>query len=264
MQTIRKPLTARSVLASVLLGTEPPWLPTARLVRSAELFGITEATARTALSRMSAAGEVLARDGGYELQGRLRARQERQRESRRGETKPWDGTWELAVVGPGRRSAGERAALRQALGALRLAELREGVWTRPANLAAPHPDARAVADGQVAWWQRARPEVQPDVVALWDLDGWAATAAELSAEMGELLPALAGGQKEALAPGFVTSAAVLRHLQADPLLPPPLLPAGWPGASLRRAYDRFDAAYRSLLREWFTRTATAPPPPWPR
>ena len=53
-----------------------------------------------------------------------------------------------------------------------------------------------------------------------------------------------------LAPGFVLSAAVLRHLQADPLLPAELLPTGWPGAALREEYDRWDGEYRRVLRRW--------------
>jgi phenylacetic acid degradation operon negative regulatory protein len=54
----------------------------------------------------------------------------------------------------------------------------------------------------------------------------------------------------ALAPGFELSASVLRHLQADPLLPDELLPARWPGAPLRAEYDRWDARYRTTLRAW--------------
>ena len=40
------------------------------------------------------------------------------------------------------------------------------------------------------------------------------------------LGALAPDGPDELAPGFELSAAVLRHLQADPLLPAELLPAG--------------------------------------
>ena len=47
------------------------------------------------------------------------------------------------------------------------------------------------------------------------------------------LDALAPDGPEALAPGFELSAAVLRHLQADPLLPAELLPADWPVALAR-------------------------------
>ena len=43
---------------------------------------------------------------------------------------------------------------------------------------------------------------------------------------------------------------MLRHLQADPLLPGELLLEDWPGARLRVAYDAWDAGYRATLREW--------------
>ena len=53
-----RPLSARSVVASTLLGMRPPRLPTQILVRSGALFGIAEGTTRVALSRMVAAGEL--------------------------------------------------------------------------------------------------------------------------------------------------------------------------------------------------------------
>jgi phenylacetic acid degradation operon negative regulatory protein len=246
-------LTARSVLASVLLGTDPPWLPTPLLVRTAAMFGISEGSTRTALSRMAGAGEVVARDGGYHLAGRLVARQARQASSRRAEVRPWDGTWELATVDSDTaRSPADRAALRDALHALRLAEVREGVWARPDNLdPARSPDARAVAAQWCHCWSRAVPTPAPAAGDLWDLTGWAAQAQRLRADMARLGPRLDGGDVDELAPGFVTSAAVLRHLQADPLLPDELAPRGWPGRPLRVDYDRYDAAYRTVLRTWF-------------
>jgi phenylacetic acid degradation operon negative regulatory protein len=246
-------LTARSVLASVLLGTEPPWLPTPLLVRTAAMFGISEGSTRTALSRMAGAGEVVAEDGGYRLAGRLVARQARQASSRRAEVRPWDGTWELATVDSDTaRSAADRAALRDALRTLRLADVREGVWARPDNLdPGRSPDARAVATQWCHCWSGAVPTPTPNAEDLWDLDGWAAQAQRLRADMARLGPNLDAGDAAQLAPGFVTSAAVLRHLQADPLLPEELAPADWPGQALRRDYDRYDAAYRAVLRTWF-------------
>ena len=62
--------------------------------------------------------------------------------------------------------------------------------------------------------------------------------------MTELVEPLDRGDTSALAPGFVTSAAVLRHLQADPLLPERAAPADLARRALRDEYDRFDAAYR--------------------
>src|SRR5688572_10426734 len=247
------PLTARSVLASVLLGTDPPWLPTALLVRTTALFGISEGSTRTALSRLVAAGEAVAEDGGYRLVGRLVARQARQAASRRAETTRWDGTWELVTVeGDGSRSPADRAALRDALGALRLIELREGAWTRPDNLQPDRaPDALEVARQWCRWWRGTVPDPTPDPAELWDLAGWSMTAAALRADMASLLGGLETGDPSGLADGFVTSAAVLRHLQADPLLPPALLPADWPGDALRAEYDHYDTAYRTVLGTWF-------------
>src|SRR3954471_14473351 len=128
-------LTARSVVASTLLGTEPPRLPGRSLVRVAELFGIAEGTARTALSRMVANGELVAEDGHYELAGsRLLDRQVRQTASRRATRLRWHGGWVMAIVISERRDAAARAELRSALEAVRLRELREGVWLRPDNI----------------------------------------------------------------------------------------------------------------------------------
>jgi phenylacetic acid degradation operon negative regulatory protein len=248
-----RPLTARSVLASVLLGTDPPWLPTTLLVRTATLFGISEGSARTALSRMVSAGESVSEDGGYRLVGRLVTRQARQAAGRRAETRSWDGSWELVTVeGDGARAAADRAALRDALGALRLAELREGAWARPDNLLPDRAaDALEVAERWCRWWRGAAPTPPPDPADLWDLAGWATVADGLRRDMAALLPTLEAGDPSGLADGFVTAAAVLRHMQADPLLPAELLPNRWPGTALRREYDAYDAAYRAVLGTWF-------------
>ena len=79
-------LTARSVLVSTLLGVSPPELPTRSLIGTAELLGVAAGTARVALSRMVAAGEAEATDGGYRLTSpTLLARQARQSLSRSGD-----------------------------------------------------------------------------------------------------------------------------------------------------------------------------------
>lgn len=248
MMQSRKTLTARSVILSMLLGTKPPRLPTLLLVRSCELFGISEGTARVALSRMVSAGEVAAGDGGYALTGRLLRRQARQEASRAAKTRAWrGGRWLTAVVTGGARSAADRNELREAMADRRLAELREGVWLRPDNL-----DIEPIAT-DVCTWFRSVPQGDAGelAAALWDLGGWADEAGQLRSQLAELLPRLEQHDTTALAPGFVVSAAVLRHFQADPLLPTALLPADWIGPELRTEYDRFDAAYRKVLGEWF-------------
>lgn len=245
-----RPLTARSVLLSLLLGNLPPRAPVASLVRTAGLFGIAEGTARTALSRMAGAGEVTAHDGWYELTSeRLLGRQRRQLESRSARTTPWDGTsWRQAVVvAEGRRPATERARLRDDLTRARLAELREGVWLRPDNLDPPTIDTDEVR------WFGVHPHSDPRALvgSLWDLHAWSDHAGELQRRMASIVAPLERCEPGALAEGFVTSAAVLRHFQADPLLPAELLPDDWPGTALRDRYDEYDAAYRTCLAEYF-------------
>jgi phenylacetic acid degradation operon negative regulatory protein len=241
------PLTARSVLASALLGMDPPELPVAQLVRLTGLFGISENRARVALSRMVAGGEATSDGSGrYRLAGHLAARQSRQSASRAGATSAYEGEWWLAVVTTSGSPPDVRGTRRRALAYGRLAELREGVWMRPANLAVRLP---ASLDGDVEL-MTARPENAAALAGrLWDLAAWSALAGALLRQLGSLVP----DGPDALAPGFELSAAVLRHLQADPLLPGALLPEDWPGARLRDAYDTWDARYRATLRDWSRR-----------
>ncbi len=244
MQESNKPLTARSVLASALLGMDPPELPVAQLVRLTGLFGFTENRARVALSRMVATGEAITNGSGqYRLAGHLADRQSRQSVSRSGQTTRFAGEWALAIVTTAGSSADVRTARRRALSYARLAELREGVWLRPANI-----DVVLPAESRSAVELMAAHPADPEELAgrLWDLDAWAARAKDLRRQMGDL----PSEGPETLAPGFELSAAVLRHLQADPLLPAELLPADWPGRPLRDDYDTWDARYRRTLREW--------------
>jgi phenylacetic acid degradation operon negative regulatory protein len=70
--------------------------------------------------------------------------------------------------------------------------------------------------------------------------------------MASLVGPLEAGDRGSLRDEFVLSAAVLRQFQVDPLLPASLLPHDWPGADLRKDYDRYDAAYRALLLAWLS------------
>lgn len=243
------------MVASVLLGTTPPVLPVRVLVRTCELFGIAEGTTRVAISRMQAAGELEGDGGTYRLAGRLLARQTRQEQSRHPRLSRWSarsGQWRMAVVTAGGRAAAARAELREAMRALRLAEWREGVWVRPDNL--PRgvlAGAEAVVAAQCEW-MAGRPEGDGAELAarLWDLGGWEATAGRLRDEMAASLPRLQAGDTAELAPAFVLAATVLRHQQADPLLPDAFLPPTWPGRELRQQYETYEAAFRTVLRTW--------------
>ena len=223
---------------------DPPELPVGQLVRLSGLFGISANRARVALSRMVAAGEATTDGAGtYCLSGHLRERQERQSASRSGVTTPYAGQWWLAVVTTAGSTAEVRTARRLSLSFARLAELREGVWMRPDNVTI-HLPAELNADMELMVAHPAEPARLVD--RLWDLPAWSARATGLLDAMATLTP----DRPEALAPGFELSAAVLRHLQADPLLPDELLPERWPGGRLREDYARWDARYRATLWEW--------------
>ncbi|MFF3850273.1 PaaX family transcriptional regulator C-terminal domain-containing protein [Streptomyces sp. NPDC002328] len=224
-----RPLSARSVVLSLLLGVHPPELPVKDLVRLVEPFGVGGSTLRAALSRMVAAGDLRRAGAVYGLSDRLLERQRRQDDAVRPETRPWNGDWEMAVVTATGRSPAERAELRTELTRLRLAELREGVWLRPATLDRPWPPRLA----DVTQYFSARPDLPTEASArelaasLWPLGEWAATARAL-------LGHIAGAPRSA--DRFTAFTAVVRHLLADPVLPPALLPADWPGTALRAAY----------------------------
>ena len=249
-----RPLSTRSVIASLLLGMRPPKLAARRLVQWCALFDINEGTARTALSRMVERGDLTAVDGVYELAGRVRRRQPAQDWSLAPELGSWNGEWLLGVVSSAARSADDRSALRDAVRRLRMAELREGVWARPDNLprgAAP-VDAWKAVDAQCEWW-RSRPDT--DAVALADRlfspAAWAARARVLTDGLEASTPALDPESGERLADAFVVGAAALAHVRSDPLLPAELCGPDWPGAALRTAYLEYQSAFAAATRAWF-------------
>ncbi len=241
-------LSARSVLATALLGAPQPHLTVGELVAMASLFGISDGAARTCLWRMVSNGELTSDDGTYALAGALLERRQRVDEaSRTAATRAWDGTWELAVVSRDRRSAADRLALRKAAAALHLAELREGVWIRPDNL---DPDRlstqRAVLDRQCVHFHDAATDIPAETIrSLFGLDDWAADARRLTSALRDEVDAEA---VDDFAYWFGLSVTVVRHLQLDPLLPAELIPAEWPGQDLRGAYRRFNDVFQQRLR----------------
>ena len=220
-----RPVSARSALLGLLMGAEVPTLSARELVAGGGLVGFSETTVRVALSRMVAAEDLVrTSDGRYRLSERLSHRQRRQEAAIHVRASAWDGEWDMVVVTATGRSAGDRASLRATLMDLRLAELREGVWVRPANLDLAWSDHLAGLCERL----RMRPTTDPAELAgrLWDLTGWADRARELLAATDTDDPALR----------FTACATSVRHLLEDPALPEELLPADWPGAALRKAH----------------------------
>lgn len=241
------------MIASTLLGVDPPRLPALALVRSGELFGLSEGATRTALSRMAANGEVDADDGHYSLSGALLERHARQQAARTTANPAvgWDGTWVAAVVTEDRRSASDRAAFRDAAARAHLAEIRQGLWMRPDDRPGLGPDGDPVLDAQATWLRTIRPDDPGALVGAFELDDWAARARSLLAVMERWQPTLDRRDVGALGETFVVDADVLRHLVADPELPTALLPSDWPGPAIREAFAAFDRAFKATWRDWY-------------
>ncbi len=220
-------MTARSVVLSVLLGAHPAWATASELIRLTADFGIKETTLRVALTRMVGAGDLIRSADGYRLSDRLLARQRRQDEAMRPQTRAWRGDWHVVIVTSVGTDARTRAAQRTSMYRKRFGELREGVWMRPDNLGLDlEPDiadrvrvlnARDDAPGQLA-------------AQLWDLPAWASAGQQLIDEMADA-PDVPGR--------FMVAAGIVRHLLTDPMLPVELLPDDWPGGRLRSAYHDF-------------------------
>lgn len=222
-------MTARSVVLSVLLGAHPAWASAAELVRLTSDFGIKESALRVALTRMVSAGDLIRSADGYRLSDRLLARQRRQDYAMRPQLRPWRGYWTTLIVTSVGTDPRTRAALRTTLHNNRFGELREGVWMRPDNL-------ELDLDSEIRVRLRVmqtRDEAPTELAGqLWDLPSWARTGHRLLDEMSTVTDVPAR---------FVVAAGIVRHLLTDPVLPVELLPADWPGARLRLAYNDFAA-----------------------
>lgn len=235
-----RPLTARSAILSLLLGSHPPSASVSELVAFGRQVAINDSAVRAALTRMVASGDLHRSEGTYSLSERLLERQQRQDEAMQVPVGPWDGTWRVAVVVSTGKDQASRLHLRRSMLAAHFGELREGLWMRPDNLSW-HPADEVAADLET---MRARPDHDAADLAhkLFQPDHWAAVGRAL----------LAHAENARTPHDRLTAiATIVRHLTHDPLLPTELLPAEWPGGALREAYDTFrDELLEERRSQW--------------
>jgi len=227
-------LTARGVILSLLVSNHPAQQTPAHVVRAAGAFDIKESAARVALSRMVTNGDLIRTEDGYELSTPLLERRQRVLFEVNQDVQPWDGTWETVVVTESGREASDRASLRSSLSRLHLAELREGVWMRPANLTRP-----LSLDAAPVLVVRGTPALDSQQLAgrLWNLDAWEHESARLLKLMDR-----AGSTVER----FTVAAAIVRHLLTDPVLPQELTPPQWSAPLVHRVWVRYQQEFNSI------------------
>ena len=243
-----RPLT-RPLVVRQHPARRPPVPPARRgpWCASGALFGIAEGTARTALSRMVAAGELVADDGGYALAGPLLERQARQDAAGRrlrlvGRA---TGSWPSSRPSAGRPA--DRAALRAGHAAAPpgRAARRRVAAARTTSTRSALPDAAGGGRRPVPGHHRptratavAGPALGPRRLG--------GTGRALRTELDGPAAAPRAERRDVLAPG-------LRAVGGGPppppgrsaRCPPSCCPPTWPGPRLRAVYERYDAAFKA-------------------
>ena len=164
---------------------------------------------------------------------------------------------------PGGGPPADRAVLRCGHDpARRMAELREGVWLRPDNLPADRsPEAPAAAARQCLWSPPCPTATRRPIAAGAVGPGRLGrpTPDVLRRRDGRAAAPARGRRHRARWPTGSCSRAdgAAPRSSADPLLPdePAARPAG-PAPTCAATYDRYDAAFKAVWRDWFSRERT--------
>lgn len=227
-------LTARGVILSLLVSNYPSQHTPGHMVRAAGAFDIKESAARVALSRMVTHGDLIRTDEGYELSAPLLERRQRVFFEVKQTEVPWNDDWETVIVTETGRDAADRAALRTRLARLRLSELREGVWMRPANLARP-----LALENDPVLVMRSNPGIPAGqlISQLWDTEA-------LERESQRLLNLMARATTKV--ERFTVATAIVRHLLKDPVLPDSLQPSSWSTAAVHQAWLDYQEEFTKI------------------
>ncbi len=240
------PLSPRSIVLSVLLGSHPPQMPVGRILEFTSLFDLADGAVRTALSRMVANGDLVNDDSRYRLSDRLLERQAQQDAGRAEPPPSWDGTWWTVAVVRDRRSMAERRAFRSdAIGA-RLDELRPDLWLRPANIEL----TTALADVLITRGPMIVGDQRRLVAQLWDLDDLRSRSTEHVEALEAAARRLSQRDDRALADAFAVLAAAQHFLRVEPQLPRELIPDSNQPA-VRARYAEVVEAFESRLAQFF-------------
>jgi phenylacetic acid degradation operon negative regulatory protein len=228
-------------------------------------FGLTERLVRTSVARLAdddwLAGRRVGRLGEYRLSSSGRQRfVEATRRIYAGPANDWSGRWTLVLM-PG-ASAVRRRRIRETLRWEGFGELEPGVLAHPTLTPAEtlgHLEAAGLADAPILLEARSTGADRQLVERGWDLRELAARYARFIRQFEPVLPAVRDPPAPAAA--FLVRTLLIHeyrkiHLR-DPLLPPSLLPADWPGTAAyevcRMVYERVFLAAEQHLSAVATR-----------
>lgn len=267
-------------------------LPSMAVVAMLREFGISEPSARAALSRLTKRGLIAVRGSGrppvYHLTPQAIARHRARMDhflSFGARPPRWTGDWvtvSFSIPQSGQAQSGQaqsgqaqsgqapRHAVRKALGALGFARLYDSVWIRPGSDSGPVTQAlRDILDDvDGARWSvmntRFAEEAGPHgPAAAYDLAGLASAYEAFLAQYSDLRVAVRNGEIDATR-ALVVRTSVMdswrKFPDIDPNLPEHLLPAPWPRQAARELMLEIHSALGSLAEARLIEVAT---PHWP-
>jgi phenylacetic acid degradation operon negative regulatory protein len=252
-------------------------LPSAAVIAMLAEFGVSESSARAALSRLVKRGLIAARGNRrppvYHLtaQAIARHRARMQHFLDFGARPPrWTGEWVMASFSMPSSGQAVRHAVRRSLSALRFVGLYDSVWIRPGSDAAPARQAldELLSDVDGARWSvlhvRFDEEAGPHGPAsAYDLTGLAAGYAAFTRRYAKLRVAARNGEVDA-AQALVARTSAMDSWRTfpdiDPDLPEHLLPRPWPRQEARDTFLDIHSALGSLAQ---TRLVEVVTPHWP-
>ena len=234
------------------------WLPSAAIVALLAETGVSEAGARTAISRLARRGVLhgsrQGRHSSYQLAPAAAAHLSdggRWVVQSAAAAEPWDGWWTLIAFSLPQHERTRRRALRGQLRWLGYAPLYDGLWISPHPLTpASTAQVAEVAPGAVTVFRARHVELGAttgrEPLRAWDIAAIAAHYESFLQRWRPLLPDVRArrvGGAEAVRARTEVMDTFRRFAVLDPRLPVALLPAGWPRAA---ALEVFTAVYDGL------------------
>jgi phenylacetic acid degradation operon negative regulatory protein len=275
-RTGRSPQHLQATVLGEYLDSAEAALPSTAVIAILGEFGISESSARAALSRLTRRGLIVARGGRvpvYHLTAAAIAghHTHMRRFLDFGARPPqWSGDWTMASFSIPSPGQAPRHAVRKALGASGFVGLYDSVWIRPGSDAAAVRAAlsETLRDVAGARWSvmhvRFDEEAGPHGPAsAYDLAGLASSYQEFIERYAGVRAAVREGRVDA-ARALVVRTSVMdswrRFPEIDPDLPEHLLPAPWPRQQARDTFLEIHGALGSLARARLVEVAT---PHWP-
>jgi phenylacetic acid degradation operon negative regulatory protein len=222
-------------------------LPSAALVQLLGEFGVTDASARAALSRLQRRGLLESSRTGRHTHYRLSEHAAevlvdgRRRILRFGvDVQPWDGNWTLVCFSVPERERQLRHLLRARLSWLGFASLYDGVWVSPHRpIETVRRELGELGVDRASVFVGGAPGQGDELLSAWDLAELCAEYDAFVAEFRELAERMrAGGvgTAEALVVRTRVMDAWRGFPNLDPELPAELLPPEWPRAAARSLF----------------------------